>query len=277
MAETETVDAPVAPDVAPGPAISTPTWRDSLPEPLRAEKSLQDFKDVGDLAKSYVATKALVGSKAAVPGPDAPPEAHAAFRKALGVPDTPDGYQIKRPEIALTGAWDQGAEKDFLGAAHKLGLPPTAVQGILNWYGAYEATKLQSAQRQANETMAALRQEWGMNYDAHLGRANRAVQQFGGDELISYLAQTGLGRHPAMVKAWVAVANAMVESGAMETEGDLGTSAEDAKAQLQAIYSDKNHAYNKPGSQGWQEAADEVLALRRIALGGDNRKLIEYR
>ena len=276
MAETETVDAPVATEVAPGSTIGQPSWRDTLPEPLRAEKSLQDFKDVGALAQSYVATKALVGQKSAIPGPDATPEAQAAFRKALGVPETPEGYQISRPEIALQ-SWDAGAEKDFLATAHKLGLPPAQVQAILNWYGSYEAAKLQTGQRQAQEVMATLRKEWGPNYDAHLGRANRAVQQFGGDELISYLAQTGLGRHPAMVKAWVAVANAMVESGAMETEGDLGTSSEDAKAQLQAIYQDKKHPYNNPGMPGWQEAADEVLALRRIALGSENKKLIEYR
>ena len=53
--------------------------------------------------------------------------------------------------------------------------------------------------------------------------------------------------------------------------------AEKTKAQLDAIYADKAHAYNNPGAVGWQEAADQVLALRRIALGSENRKLVEYR
>lgn len=275
MAETDTLTTEVT-----TPESTPPSWLESLPEPLRAEKSLATFKDVGALAQSYVETKRLVGSKheglVKIPGATATPEERAAFHKALGVPDSPEGYAIQRPEIALQG-WDDAAEKDFLTQAHQAGLPPAAVQMAINWYGRWEAAKLARGQQAAQATMAQLRQEWGPNYDAKLGRANRAVQQFGGDELVSYLGQTGLGRHPAMVKAFVQIAEAMVESGAMETEGDFGTSAEEAKAELQGIYSDKAHPYNNPGHPGWQEAADRVLALRRIVLGSDNRKLIEYR
>ena len=274
---TDTLTPEIAPPAsAAAPPGALPDWRASLPEPLRAEKSLETFKDVGALAQSYVETKRLVGQRAGVPGPNAKPEEVAAYRAALGIPDSPAGYTISRPEIALQ-SWDAAAEQDFLATAHRAGMPPGHVQEILNWYGKYEAGRLRAAQAQAEQTMTALRQEYGPNYDANLGRANRVVQEFGGEELVSYLAKTGLGRHPAMVKTFVKLAQAMVESGAMETSGDSGTSVEEAKAELAAIYADKQHPYNVAGSPGWQEAADHVLALRRIALSGENRKLVEYR
>lgn len=275
MADTETVAVPETPESV------APTWLESLPEPLRAEKSLATFKDVGALAQSYVETKKLVGSKTEglvrVPGADSKPEDVAAFRKAMGVPDTPDGYQINRPELALNGNWNPELEKQFLALAHQQHLPPATVQSLLTFYGQMEARKVAEGQRQAQEVMTTLRREMGPNYEANLGRANRAVSQFGGEELVTYLAETGLGRHPAMIKTFVNIANAMVESGAMESAGDPGTSAEEAKAELEAIYADKSHAYNNPGASGWQDASDRVLALRRIVLGSDNRKLVEYR
>jgi hypothetical protein len=69
----------------------------------------------------------------------------------------------------------------------------------------------------------------------------------------------------------------MVEHGAMETGGDVGTSAEEAQARLNQIYQDKSHPYNTPGVPAHDDALEEVLALRRVILGSENRKLVEYR
>jgi hypothetical protein len=63
----------------------------------------------------------------------------------------------------------------------------------------------------------------------------------------------------------------------METGGDVGTSAEEAQARLNQIYQDKSHPYNTPGVAGHDDALEEVLALRRVILGSENRKLVEYR
>lgn len=276
MAETETVDAPVDPTPAPAPAA--PAWLETLPEPLRAEKSLATFKDVGALAQSYVETKKLVGSKTEgmvkVPGADAKPDEVAAFHRALGVPESPDKYAIQRPEIALQGGWSEQAVKDFLAVAHKAGMTQAHVQAAISFYGQWEAQKLAEAQRQAQATMATLRQEMGPNYDANLGRANRAVQQFGGQELIDYLAQSGLGRHPAMVKTFVNIANAMVESGAMETAGDVGLDGEEAQTQLDAIYTNKQHAYWQVGHPDHEAAVRKVEALHRIKAGRDGSRVV---
>ena len=123
MAEIAIQDPPVTPPVI--PAV-VPDWRTGLTgdfAPLAQEPSLASFKgkdwaEVGPaLAKSYVETKKLVGVKTTLKIPDehATPDEVAAYRKAVGVPDTPDGYrtQIRRPEAALAG-WDEDAEMKFL-------------------------------------------------------------------------------------------------------------------------------------------------------------------
>lgn len=285
MADTDTVDAPapVAP-IGTEPA-APPAWRASLPDDVRGEKALdsfkgQDWQDIGPaLAKSFVETKKLVGAKTdgmiRVPGATATPEEKAAFHKALGVPDTAEGYQISRPEVALNGQWNEGAEKEFLQLAHRHGMTPAQVQAAIGFYGQWEAQKLADGQRQAQEVMGQLRKEWGPNYEANLGRANRAVEQFGGAELIDYLAQTGLGRHPAMVKTFVAIANAMVESGAMETGTmDLGTSAEEAQGRITAIMTDKKHAYWQTAAPGHEAAVREMEALHRIVAGREGNRVV---
>jgi hypothetical protein len=50
-----------------------------------------------------------------------------------------------------------------------------------------------------------------------------------------------------------------------------------ATEQLEKIYSDRSHAYNAPGHPRYDAAAAEVLALRRRALGAENRPAVEYR
>lgn len=234
------------PDTPPTPTPDlTPSWRDGLTgeyEPLKTDASLATFKDVGSLAKSYIATKALVGTKPVglvPPGEKATPEEKVAYdlalRKTLGVPDAATGYKITRPDVALDGTWDTVAEGTFLAAMHKVGASPQIVQEAINVYGQMERARLEAGKAEANAVGAALRTEWGPNYDAHLGRANRALQEFGGDEVIEFLTTTGLGRHPLMVKAWAKVGDALVEHGAMRGEG-LGTmSAEDAQSRVQAL------------------------------------------
>lgn len=48
------------------------------------------------LLKSYLELERMLSRRAA-PGPDASPEEIARWRKMLGVPDSPDGYQINPP------------------------------------------------------------------------------------------------------------------------------------------------------------------------------------
>lgn len=86
----------------PQTATAAPDFKTSLGE-YANDPALQDFKDPASLAKSYLEGKKLIGQKLGIPGADSTPEAKAAFYKALGVPDAPEGYAFAKPESLPEG------------------------------------------------------------------------------------------------------------------------------------------------------------------------------
>ena len=265
------VDTAVAPPVETPPVTLAPSWRDTLPDDLKADPSLKDFKDVASLAKSYVSTKAMVGAKpqgVTIPGEKATPEEQAAFAKALGVPEAPTGYQIKRPDVALDLGWDQGAETEFLGIAHKSGLTPKQAQSMVDWYGKWERAKLERARAEANETSVRLRTEWGPDYDAKVGRANRVISEYGGSALADAFGTPGhvlnaAGRHPLFVQFVASLGDALVEHGAITGEGLAEVTPDEARAQINEL-----NAKMKKLPEGHPETVaiiDKIVALTNAA------------
>ena len=235
------------PDPAPALGGGSASWRDTLPDDLKAAPELQKYASIAELAKGHLNQSKLVGAKPqglVPPGDKATPEEKtaydAALRKTLGVPEQPTGYTIKRPDVVLDGGWDTAAEATFLGAMHKVGAPPAVVQAAIDFYGQYERAKLEQATAEAQRVGTQLRQEWGADYDARLGRANRAVLEFGGKELDEAFTTVGhtlnaAGRHPLLVRAWANVGQALVEHGAMTGEGLPTMGADEAKARAATL------------------------------------------
>lgn len=266
MAETDTLDAP---------ATTTGTagtdWRASLPEDLRAEKSLESFKDVGALAKSYVETKRMVGDALKVPGPEAKPEERAAFFTKLGRPEAPDKYAIKPPvfpeEMGI--GWDSEAQAAFLAEMHDAGLTNAQVQRALDWYGKYmlgaHDTQIRQTAAERKAAEAALRTAWGSAWDRNVGLARAAVHKlFAGDEDV-LAAFEAKGNNPNIVKGLALVGEMLVERG--EIRGDEhrgGRTAEEIEAELTAIRND-------PKSVNDMKAGDRILALTRELLAVRDR------
>lgn len=269
---------PPAPAGAPAPlVIPAADWRAGLPDDLKAEQSLGRYKGVDELARGYLNAEKAISGSVRLPPKDAKPEDLAKWKaetlpKLAGLveapPESPEKYAIQRPEIALDVPWDDAAEKGFLAAMHKAGASNAAAQAAISYYGEMITRQVLAAHDQAKNVEGELRQEWGANYDAHLGRANRAIQQFGGPDLIDLYAKTGMGRHPLNIKAWVAIGNTLVEHGALPAGGEAGVSAGDAKARMTAMFADAKHPYNNKNHPDHMAAIDEYLMLNRIVQQG---------
>lgn len=164
-------------------------WLDKLGPELAGSGSLKSIQSIGDLAKSYHATKAMVGRKLEMPGSDAPPERWAEWRKVTGAPEKPEGYRgdarSLRPEVLPEDGWDMDAENKFLGIAHKHGLPPQAVKDIMGFYGDTLIGGLRQSEADESAMIQAetgkLRQEWGRDFDLHLANAARMARLAGLD------------------------------------------------------------------------------------------------
>jgi len=240
MAEVETAPAPVAEAPA---AVTAPTWRDSLPDDLKADQTLASIKAttaneaLGVMAKMTVEAQKKIGAKAAptVPGAQATPEEIKAWRNALGVPETPAGYTPKAHPLMAHPEWNKEAQGAFLKLAHELHMPPASVDRILGFYGDFVASQLKSNDQVAVEAKGELVKDWGVNYDAYLGAANngmnRVAKELGvqpGD-----IFEATKGSDPALVaRVFHWMESQFTEHGWVSGEPTRGTTPEEAVVRL---------------------------------------------
>ena len=240
-------------------------WKESLSDELRADKSLENIKDIEGLAKSYVHAQKLVGSdKIPVPNKYATDKDWDAVYEKLGRPKTADGYKFDLPQDKQV---DEASLKEFSTQAHKLGLLPSQAQGVVKFYNDITARSLQDADSKAlaaRETSTKeLKQEWGQAFDQKVSQAATLAKSVGATELLdANLADgTKLGDHPVMIKAFAELANKMGEDSIVQASGPTYLTPNQIEKQIGELtqtgsaYWDKNHPNH-------QAAVQEVLALR---------------
>lgn len=259
---------PAATSTPPSPAPAAPAdWRSAIPEDVRSHPALSSFKDVGALAKSYVEAQKMIGGSVRIPGPNAKPEEVAAFRAKLGVPESPDKYELRVNE-SVRGILDEKIVGGFRQAAHKLGIPPQAAQGLLDWYSNVLAEGQRSIVQQAKVTEAELKAEWGdALYDRNIALAQRVVREMGGDELMMFLDQTGLGNSVPLIKMLARVGHLLAEDGHVPGEVEGILSADEAKRKIAEVMADPNHPYHAKNASkpGHADAVAEMSRLFQVA------------
>jgi hypothetical protein len=172
---------------------------DDLPEDIRNEPSLKDFRSVDALAKSYVHAAKLVGvDKAQVfkipkEGPD------ENVWKALGKPDKyefPADLKTQLPD-------DYKAE--LAETANKLHLTKTQWEEMLHFTDADNQKRLAQSQAKAEQDKAtaeaALKKELGNAYDQTINLAKDALEVLKKPGLWDKLEAKGLTTDPELIGA----------------------------------------------------------------------------
>lgn len=224
-------------------------WASSLPPDLQPLVAAKGWKTPADALTGYANLEKVVGAEK-LPLPPKDATGNRDWSKwdgwnALGRPESPDKYDIADVQIPEGVQLDDKAKQGFLAEAHKHGLTNAQAKALLGWYGGYTAEAMKGvndfATTQAAEAEAALKKEWGTAYDAKMDMANRAVKQFGGESLVKALEETGLGRHPEMVKAFAKVGEAIAEDGDLPgSKSSVALTPADALAQINAMHGDEN-------------------------------------
>lgn len=263
---SETLDAPAPADTAPAPApaaADAPDWRATLPDDLKALPAAKKYETPADLLKAYSEAEKLIGRKGViVPGENASAEEMAAFRAALGVPETADAYGLKAPEGVPEGVWSDDMAKVFAAKAHEAGLTTAQAQAVAGWYAGTAAEQAKAMEAAAvaarEEATAAMRSEWGGQFDAKIEVAKRALVQFGGQGVADLMTETGLGNHPEVVKMFARIGEAIAEDKPAGMGGGTAPVMTDPRAQAMAITNDKTSPY-------WNQQHPEHLAtVRRV-------------
>lgn len=243
--------------------VKSVDWKGNLPEDLRAEKSLTTFKSVGDLARSHVEAQKMIGGSIRIPKADAKPEEWDAFYAKLGRPGKPEEYGIAKPENLPEGvSWDENLAKWFAATAHSVGMPKAMAQKFMEQWNGLAAQSFEERQRQAEEALRPLREEWGKSFDGRVELGVRAVKHFGGEDLAKYLNESGLGNNPALIKTFSRIGKMLVDQGFISGDGGGGAlTRESIQEKIKGIMSDKEHPYNNAKHPRHAEAMKEMSQL----------------
>jgi hypothetical protein len=177
--------------------------------------TLGRFKNVGDLAKSYVH---LRSNGPAYPGENSTPDDITRFRALANVPETKEGYGLAKPENLPEGVeWSPEAADAFLEVAHKFHIPAPAVKALAEYQLANQAKAAQAfADQQAAERKAsedALIGEWRGDFEANKSTVRHLTETLArqagvptDDPAIAQLADT-----PAFAKIMLQVSKLTAE------------------------------------------------------------------
>lgn len=173
------------------------------------------------------------------PAAEAKPDEKAAApaeEKTAEKEGAPDLYELKAPDGQ---EFDDTVLTEFAKVAHKLDLPEASAQEILDKVGPV-------LQARALERHQALRAEWtesakadkefgGEKFKENLAIAKKALEKFGRPDFVKYLAESGLGDHPEMIRTFLKIGKAIREDIIVPGGGPVSA----PKTPAEVLYGDK--------------------------------------
>lgn len=161
-------------------------WQGTLDESLREEKSLSTFKTVGDLAKSFVNTKSMVGKDTmTIPTETSTEVEWETYYKIGGKPDTVADYNLKAPADFPAEVVEQVFPKARLEAWQdrffKAGIGKKAADQFIADFAQDMLVDLQSMkqaeEQQMSELTSGLSVEWGAAFEQKKHLGNMAIEE----------------------------------------------------------------------------------------------------
>lgn len=273
-----------------GAAAADTPWQDSLAEGLRENPLFRNFKTVDELARAHDHLTKLKGApanqllKLPAKGPTEAPDDWAPVLKAMGVPETGEGYKIELAPEAAADTPELAKVLQDLGVKGKLtqGAMNVVVE-TLNGLGkqAAEAEQAQLA-AQTKEVSETLAKEWGAAAEGNRRAIGKLIRDaLGGQVDDAALAdlETSLGSNLTLSRVLAHAVGKMAEPEAPEGGGNAGAGGQRpmspaaATAALQTFYADDGKAKalrekNHPQHKAVLAERAQLLAWQR---GDQNR------
>lgn len=235
-------------------------WYQRFPEDIQTH--IAKYKSVEELAKGTGEQAKFIGKKGIfLPTEKSTPEEVAEFRKAIGVPDSPDGYHIK-PDVVPDGlVWNDDLPKPFLAVAHKHHVSDAAMKDFGKAFMQMEQFRLRATtdmaqaqvMRELQEGAGVLRSTWRDNYDQNIQVVQQACALTGTDP-----KSKGF-RDPAAVMCIARLAGMLSEDKLVAAAGGGGIGSPlTGKAFLLDVVNNPDNIYHKGYKEGHQETVDIV-------------------
>lgn len=260
------INTPAEPEAVGTKPVWGDDWRQNIAKELgysddeKFLKRLERFTTPAGAVKSWLSVDQKISSgeyKKAL-GENATEEEKSAYRKSIGIPDTPDKYDFSLPDGTVFGDDDKAVFKSFAEIAHAQNMSQEQMRSTLGWYKDHVSAQ-QEAQQEADynyqkEAEDTLRGEWGGEYRANINALTGLMAKLPEDVrngLNEARMPDGskLGNNPAYLRFMVEMAREINPIGTLlpagSTAGDLQTQKDEYKAMMR----DKSSPYYTDGGK----------------------------
>lgn len=253
-------------------------WQGTLSEDIREEKSLLSFKNVGDLAKSFVNTKKMVGANViAVPTDISTEGEWQEYHKAGGRPETVADYNLAVPEgfpeeikaqVFPEARLVKWQERFFKGGVSK-----KAADDFIAEFATDILADYQKSQQEEDQSMADLKSglatDWGAAFEQKKHLGNIAMEEAASsivngkaiinEEFKARLVQKA-GDDPDIIRAFANLGEKFAEGkppgfAAVPTPSDL-------QDQIDKLMEDP--LYTKGTQAQRMKIANKIMAIRKV-------------
>jgi len=262
-----------------GAGASSFTWKDKVGVDLANSPTLQKFEDtpegLQEAVKSHLNLEKLLGhEKVPLPKDENDAEGIARFNKALGVPETAEGYNLIDPTLPeeMKGlTFDKTA---FANIVHKYNLTPKQAEGVWKEYtdlsGGIYQKHVADFQTKLAASVNALKGEWGDAYESNVAISDMVVNKFSADKEMNDFVTASLTKSPMGLKFLAKIGAQFAENKVGEFKyTKYSMTPEEAGNEVSKIKGDVNHAYNseKATTAEHEAAIDFVNRLTAISMG----------
>ncbi|MBQ9096429.1 MAG: hypothetical protein IJY53_08840 [Akkermansia sp.] len=228
MPQAEPVPAPTPaaepPQPAPLPPVTdadgafAPQWFARFEELQPYAATLSKFRRPEALAKSYANLEKLRGYPAS---PDSP--RMAAFRQAVGLPESAQEFSLTRPADTPDEIWDDSLAASLAQVAYEHGVPAPAMAALCEHYAQEGRLALQAAhvaqQEAVEQAESDLRADWGARFDSNMNAVGTVLQTLGnraGVDVATLMENPALRANADFARLMLAAAS-MVEEAPLHT------------------------------------------------------------
>lgn len=245
-------------------------WRAGITDPELAEFAKRVASPIDGVKSAYDLRK-KISSMVKLPTKDSKPEEIEQFRKAIGAGENVEAYvaAFPKPKEGEPTETDIKVQAGVAEVLMKHNVPVTVVPelaGIVQSLASeIEAENERVALKARTESEAALKKEWGGDFEANKNLAIRAIQAFGSEGLKAVLNDTHingqkLGDHPELIRVFGQIGRRMGEG---EFIGAVGAGErESLKAELERLYRENpvgTDKFNDPAVQKRMREINESM------------------
>ena len=261
-------------------------WQDALGDDFKGNKTLQNFKSIPGLAKSYVNLRKMVGENVVkAPTEKSGPEELDAFFKAAGMPETAEEYGLDPIDDLPEGIeWNKDSAMQFNEIARQLRLTKPQRDALIRFDSQRMAESMGSTKTlnslegytgnaiksllQGDENYQGFVQQNKQEMERQLGQqglsmAKRAAIHLGMEDMIN---DPILGNSPKFMEGMKKVAELLGENRLPSNDAELG-------------FTDLGSEIKKFTTPGTQEYADYNSPVRSVSKAAADRmfKLIQLK